>query len=219
VLHGDAQVAARCVPAESVGGDFYTFSRLGGGRVFVMLGDVSSHGFGAALIMAHILSAAGIHGASAAGPAGTLAALLDSVGAELRSTDMYFTVFHGVLDRAAHTLTWASAGHPYAYQLSRGMPPVRVGATSPPLGLVAAQDIGERTVEWRDDDLLCLWTDGLVDARNPEGEAYGEARMLETLVRLRDEPVECIVDAVLTEADAWAVRPVVDDRTLLVLRL
>jgi len=219
VLHGDAQVAARCVPAESVGGDFYTFSRLGGGRVSVMLGDVSSHGFGAALIMAHILSAAGIHGASAAGPAGTLAALLDSVGAELRSTDMYFTVFHGVLDRAARTLTWASAGHPYAYHLARGAAPVRVGATSPPLGLVTAQDIGERTVEWRDDDLLCLWTDGLVDARNSDGEAYGEARLLETLMRLRDEPVERIVEAVLVEADAWTVQPVADDRTLLVLRL
>ena len=101
VLQGDAQVAARCMPADSVGGDFYTFGRLGHGRVGVMLGDVSSHGFGAALIMAHILSAAGIHAASAAGPGQALAALLDSVGSELHSTDMYFSVFHGVLDPAA----------------------------------------------------------------------------------------------------------------------
>ena len=49
VLHGDALVAAKCVQADWVGGDFYTWSRLGRGRVGVMLGDVSSHGFSAAL--------------------------------------------------------------------------------------------------------------------------------------------------------------------------
>ena len=52
VLQGDAEVAARCFPADSVGGDFYTFTRLGRGRVGVMLGDVASHGFSAALVMA-----------------------------------------------------------------------------------------------------------------------------------------------------------------------
>jgi sigma-B regulation protein RsbU (phosphoserine phosphatase) len=218
VLHGEADVAARCVPAESVGGDFYTFSRLGGGRVGVMLGDVSSHGFGAALVMAHILSAAGIHGASAAGPGEALAGLLDSVGSELRSTEMYFTVFHGVFDRHAQTLTWASAGHPYAYRVPRDGPPERLGATCPPLGLVDASEIAERTVTWCDRDLLCLWTDGLVDARDERGTAYGEARLLDALVRLRESPVEGIVSEVLADADAWASHPA-DDRTMLVLRL
>ena len=62
VLQGDAEVAAcRCLPADSVGGDFYTFSRLGRGRVGVVLGDVASHGFSAALVMALVLAAAGIH--------------------------------------------------------------------------------------------------------------------------------------------------------------
>ena len=217
VLHGEAQVAARCVPAESVGGDFYTFGRLGGGRVGVMLGDVSSHGFGAALVMAHILSAAGIHGASASGPGEALAGLLDSVGAELHSTEMYFTVFHGVFDWSAHTLTWASAGHPYAFRVPRNGPPERLGATCPPLGLVPASEIAQRCVAWHDGDLLCLWTDGLVDARDDRGTAYGEARLLESLVRLRESPVEEIVCNVLADADAWAAHPA-DDRTLLVLR-
>lgn len=218
VLQGDAQVAARCMPADSVGGDFYTFGRLGNGRVGVMLGDVSSHGFGAALIMAHILAAAGIHAASADGPGEALTALLDSVGGELHSTDMYFSVFHGVLDPAAATLRWASAGHPHAFRLPRDGPPERLEATCPPLGLVAPGEIAERCVAWRRDDLLCLWTDGLVDARDEQGGAYGEGRLLDALVRLRDEPVERIVRVVLADADAWAAHPA-DDRTLLVLRL
>ena len=96
--------------------------------------------------------------------------------------------------------------------------PERVGATSPPLGMVAAREIEERTMPWQHDDLLCAWTDGLVVACDASGAPYGEGRLLYTLKRLRGEPVERIVDAVMADADAWSAHPV-DDRTLLVLRL
>jgi sigma-B regulation protein RsbU (phosphoserine phosphatase) len=219
VLYGEAQVAARCIPVDSVGGDFYTFSRLGQGRVAVMLGDVSSHGFGAALVMALVLSAAGIHVETIGSPEATLDALLNSVGDELRSAEMYFTVFYGVLDRHAGTLRYASAGHPHAFRVPQGGEPERLLATSPPVGL-AVQGVSEaRQVAWdASGDLLCLWTDGLVDATNAEGERYGDARLLEALVRRRSLPVEEILAGVLAEAGAWT-ETAADDRTLLVMRL
>ncbi len=217
VLQGDAQVAARCAPAESVGGDFYTFSRLGEGRVGVMLGDVSSHGFSAALVMALVLSAAGIHVAAAQHPDEVLRALLESVGEELRTTEMYFSVFYGVVDPRAGTLTYASAGHPHAFRLPRDGAPERLGATAPPLGLVLAGHARREVVRWTPGDTLCLWTDGLVDARNADGEAYGEARLLGRLARHATEPPDDLLAAVLADADAWTDRPA-DDRTLLVLR-
>src|SRR5262249_49332164 len=83
VLGEDAQVAARCFPADSVGGDFYTFTRLGRGRVGVMLGDVSSHGYSAALVAALVMAAAGIHAAASLTPDETLAALQESLATEL----------------------------------------------------------------------------------------------------------------------------------------
>ena len=219
VLYGEAQVAARCIPVDSVGGDFYTFSRLGHGRVAVMLGDVSSHGFGAALVMALVLSAAGIHVETIGSPEATLDALLNSVGDELRSADMYFTVFYGVLDRHARTLRYASAGHPHAFRLPREGEPERLLATSPPVGL-AVQGVSEaRQVAWDTaGDLLCLWTDGLVDATNADGERYGDARLLDTLSSRRHLPVEEILAGALAEADAWTTKAA-DDRTLLVMRL
>jgi serine phosphatase RsbU (regulator of sigma subunit) len=67
-------------------------------------------------------------------------------------------------------------------------------------------------------DLLVLWTDGLVDARNEEGEPFGEERLLAQVCARRGEPVDAIVKAVLEEADAFGSQPV-DDRTLLVLRI
>jgi len=185
----------------------------------VMLGDVSSHGFGAALVMALVLSAAGIHVETIGSPEATLDALLNSVGDELRSAEMYFTVFYGVLDRRAATLRYASAGHPHAFRIPRVGDPERLLATSPPVGL-AVQGVSEaRQIAWDvEGDLLCLWTDGLVDATNEAGERYGDARLIEALSCRRGLPVEEILAGALAEADAWT-RTAADDRTLLVMRL
>ena len=217
VLHGDAVVAARCVPAEWVGGDFYTFSRHGHGRVGVMLGDISSHGFSAALVMALVLSAAGIHAGAASTPDETLAALLESLAGELARTEMYLSVFYGVIDPKTSRLCYANAGHPHAFRISAAGQ-ARLEATAPPLGLATADSIRRELVDWAVDDLLCIWTDGLVDARSPVGEAFGEHRLLATLARLRESAPDDIVAAVMDEVHAFAGAGG-DDRTLLVLRL
>ncbi len=219
LLQGDAVVAVRCLPAEQVGGDFYTFNRLGLGLVGVMVGDVSSHGFAAALVMAGVMAAAGIHASGATAPNITLAELRDSIAAKLASSDTYLTVFYGILDPLHQRVTWASAGHPYAFQIPASGPPERLDATAPPLGLAGSAAIGVRSLPWVTGvDLLCLWTDGLVDAANAAGERFGEARLLAALSCRRTLEPERIVAEVLAEADAFAPHPV-DDRTLLVLRL
>ena len=219
VLQGDAEVFARCLPADSVGGDFYTFSRLGRGRVGVMLGDVASHGFSAALVMAMVMSAAGIHAAAETTPDETLAALLDSLSSELAKTEMHFSVFYGVLDPQARRLSYASAGHPHAFRVPRAGAPQRLEATAPPLGLAALGTIQRRQIEWMPGtDLLVLWTDGLVDARNEAGEAYGEQRLLDSIAAHRTESAEAIVGAVLAQAESFGGEPI-DDRTLLVMRI
>jgi sigma-B regulation protein RsbU (phosphoserine phosphatase) len=219
VLQGDAEVAARCLPADSVGGDFYTFTRLGRGRVGVMLGDVASHGFSAALVMALVMAAAGIHAAASATPDETLAALIESLSAELAETEMHFSVFYGVLDPDRGHLTYANAGHPHAFRVPRSGPPERLESTAPPLGLGTGASVQRRQLPWSvGSDLLVLWTDGLVDAKNEAGEPFGEQRLLDCVVKLRHQSPEAIVRAVLEDADAFGARPT-DDRTLLVLRI
>ncbi len=217
VLQGDAQVAAICRPVDSVGGDFYTFARLGNGRVGVMLGDVSSHGFSAALVMALVMSAAGIHAAAGSTPDEVLSAMLESLGDELASTEMYLSVFYGVLDPANRRLIYASAGHQHAFRLPAGGAPERLPTTAPPLGLADHASIHLRQVEWvPGQDLLCLYTDGLVDQREAEG--FGEERLMAELARRRQESPDAIVRAVFQEADKATPHPA-DDRTLLVMRV
>jgi len=219
VLGGDAEVAARCVQADQVGGDFYTFNRFGRGRVGVMLGDVSSHGFAAALVMALVIAAAGIHAAGSATPNETLERLLDSISEELATTEMYLTVFYGVLDPRAAQLSYASAGHPHAWRIPPSGVPERLEATAPPLGLAARGNIELRRVPWSmGEDLLCMCTDGFLDARDLEGEPFGESRLLEGIAARRHLPAEAIVAALIAEVRAFAPHPA-DDLTLLVLRM
>jgi sigma-B regulation protein RsbU (phosphoserine phosphatase) len=217
VLLGEAEVAVRCQPAASVGGDFYTFLPLGSGQVGVMLGDVSSHGLSAALVMALVLSAAGIHASAATDPAETLRRLRESLVAKLSSTEMYVSVFYGVLDRTRGVLSYANAGHPYAFRIGGDGTTERLEATAPPLGLGTLAPIYQRTLPWGDHDLLALWTDGLVDAVDAGDQRYGESRLVERLVGLRGLPSDELVTTVMAEVDQFSTAPV-DDRTLLVLR-
>ena len=98
IVSPQADVAARVVPAESVGGDFYHLFRLTPAATGVLLGDVSSHGYQAALIMALAMSASAIHAQGTLDPGAMLHALLDSLREELSSTEMFITVFYGVVD-------------------------------------------------------------------------------------------------------------------------
>lgn len=218
VLQGEAEVAVRCLPVASVGGDFYTFLRLSEGRVGVMLGDVSSHGLPAALVMALVLSAAGIHAAAAVGPAVTLERLRRSLLGKLSQTEMYATVFYAVISSETGRLQYANAGHPHAFQIMADGEARRLEATAPPIGLGVDSQVAQGSMPWsRDGDLLCLWTDGLVDAAAAGGERYGEARLLARLTSLRDRPPEDIVAAIMDEVAQFSPAPE-DDRTLLVLR-
>jgi phosphoserine phosphatase RsbU/P len=218
VLQGAARVAAVSRPVELVGGDFYTFSRLGRGRVGVMIGDVSSHGFSAALIQAMVMSAAGIHAGAVNSPDETLMLLHESVAPELQRADMYFSVFYGVVDPHRGRLDYASAGHPHAFRIPAEGEPERLTATAPPMGLGPGH-VASRYVPWEPtDDLLALWTDGLVEARTQNGEMFGEARLLELLCEHRKAAPEEIVAKVFEAHDGFAPHPG-DDRTLVVLRI
>jgi sigma-B regulation protein RsbU (phosphoserine phosphatase) len=198
VVAPEATVAARVVPAESVGGDFYNLFPLGPSRTGVMIGDVSGHGYRAALIMALTMSAAAIHAQATADPGGMLRALFASVSGELATTEMYLSAFYGIVDRAMGTLCYANAGHPHAFVLGADGRPQRLAALDPPIGMVP---IGATTAErpWHRGDLLILFTDGITDARAPDGERLGEARVLETIRRHRALPPDQILERVFED--------------------
>ena len=215
---GAARVAARCVPAESVGGDFYHLFHLSGGRLGVIIGDVSSHGFSAALIMALTMSALAIYAQESGPPGEVLRRLHEALIHELETTEMYLSLFYGVIDPAAGRLTYSNAGHPHAFVVRCDGSRARLAATSPPLGIVRFGAYGEADTEWCHEDLLCLFTDGLSDAFLG-AEEDGETRILDEVVRLRAEAVTDILEGIFAVADRPNGSAPPDDRTAVLVRV
>lgn len=214
-----ATVAARVVPADSVGGDFYQLVRLREGQTGVMVGDVSSHGYRAALIMALTMSAAAIHAQQSHDPAETLAAVLESLGDELANTEMFISTVYAVVDPAEGMLYYANAGHPHAFVLRANGSAERLLAGAPPLGLVSATPACARTHWTAGKDLLIVFTDGISEALDGAGRMLGEEPVLAAARGVRDRDPDAVLAAVFAALDAHTGgAPLRDDLTLVVLR-
>jgi sigma-B regulation protein RsbU (phosphoserine phosphatase) len=222
VLGTKADLAVRCRSADVVGGDFYNLLSLHGDRVGVMIGDVSSHGFGAALIMALAMAASGIHAEAAGTPGHVLRKLEESLANELGRTEMYLSLLYAVIDPAAGSIAYANAGHPHAF-LVRGATGsiIRLEATRTPLGLGGPGESGDRQETWqRREDVLCLFTDGITDATDDAGRRFGEERVLGHVQALRSKPAQQALEAIFADLAAFTGgAPSADDRTLLIARV
>jgi sigma-B regulation protein RsbU (phosphoserine phosphatase) len=215
----EAQVAARVVPAEDVGGDFYNLYRFSGGRIGVMIGDVSGHGYQAALIMALTMSASSIHAQGTDDPAEMLRRLYGSVKEELTTTEMFVSALYAVVDREQRVLRYGNTGHPHAFVITRDGRAERLRAGGPPLGM-SDQPPESVSRPWDPEgDVLLLFTDGVADARNREGQRLDERPVLDIVLKHRDESPTQIADRVFALLDEYtADAPRRDDLTLLILK-
>jgi sigma-B regulation protein RsbU (phosphoserine phosphatase) len=216
---GSADAAARVEPTELVGGDFYQLFELPGGRVGVMLGDVSLHGFPSALIMTLTMSAAGIYAREAESPAAVLRKLDDALSDELATTEMFLSVFYGVIDPAAGVLSYSNAGHPHAFAIRDDGAFERLTATDPPVGFAGADSYSEEAVAWQSGtDLLLLFTDGLSDTLPTRNLKNGETQVVETAVMNRFRKPAEIIGALFDLSSDAQRSALADDRTALVVR-
>ena len=183
VVAPEARAAARVVPAESVGGDFFLLARLDNDRTGVLIGDVAGHGYQAALVMALALSAAAIHVQAAFDPSIAVEAVQRSLADELASTDMSLTLCYVVIDSRVGELRFANAGHPHAFRVGRDGDCTRLAAIAPPIGFSDAS-IDECVMAWRPGDRVVLFTDGLPDALDARDARLGERRILDLLATM-----------------------------------
>ena len=165
------------------------------------------------------MSAAGIYAREAESPAHVLRKLDDALADELATTEMFLSVFYGVIDPAAGVLTYANAGHPHAFVLRADGGSERLTATDPPVGFAGPDSYGEESVAWMSgEDLLLLFTDGLSDTLATKSLKNGEAQVVECAVRHRfREPPDIIHELFELSADA-SMSALADDRTALVVR-
>jgi len=211
-----ADVAARCEPADSVGGDFYHLFRLPGDRLGVMLGDVSSHGYSAGLIMALTMSAASLTVRDREEPAEVLRGIHHELVRKLESTEMYMTLCYAVLDPAAGRMRYANAGHPHAFRISTDGAQ-RLEALNPPLGIAEFDSYAQRELDWvQGRDMLLMFTDGISECLDFD-RMWSDERLTQMAMERSGDSAQEVLDRVFELASAPG-GVAADDRTALVVK-
>jgi phosphoserine phosphatase RsbU/P len=171
------QLEAECVPVGAVGGDWYDYIPLSGGRVAIVLADVSGKGMPAALLMSAARGIVRSLAPLANGP-GEVLARVNQMLLDDFPTGRYITMIYAVLDPVRRTLTFASAGHPWPL-LCHGtdVRPLHSNAGMP-LGLLPCE-FTEHTVTLCHEFRLLFYTDGISEALNREDQEFGSGRLTE----------------------------------------
>jgi len=187
--------------AQVVGGDFYDFVELPNSRLCIVVGDVSGKGIPAALLMAKLMSDVRYIALAEAQPTDAVARLNDSFG--WRAPEGRFvTLLYLVLDPAARRVECVNAGHPSGliYRRASGAVDKIAAGDNFPLGLKKDTPFTSTVCELAAGDVMALFTDGVTEAMNAEGEMYGADRLEKTL-RAAALPAPQLLTRVLNDID------------------
>lgn len=217
-------IAAVCIPATEVGGDYYDLLPLPNDRLAVLVADVSGKGTSAALYMAELkglmMSLSRVHDS----PATILAEANRILAGDIDSRS-FITMSYAVVEPRARRMRYARAGHSPLIQLMAATGTTRLLA---PPGLGLGLDRGERFEELLKEeemplasgDVFLFFTDGISEAMNVRGELFGEARMCALLERDPSASSEHVRERILAEVKAFVGEaPQHDDMTMVVLRV
>ena len=213
-----ATVSSHYRAATEIGGDYFDFLRLPTGDVGIAFGDVSGHGLTSGIVMAMAKSALLVQVDYDHAPRAVLDVLNEIVMKTAPKRTM-MTFFFGVLDPRAQTLRFSSAGHldPYVFRAATG----KLEALSSwgfPLGVRRREPYREHHVEFMPGDRLVLYSDGLIEAIDDDGNPFGFERFEQTIVSSGHLAADDIKKALLAAVRKFTRnRPPEDDQTLVVV--
>lgn len=219
------ECAARCHEAGAVGGDGYDFIDLGGGRLAVVLADVSGKGVPGAILWANLQATLRSQASDLGGDLPRLIEVVNRLFFAATAPEHFATLFLGVYDDGTRRLRYVNCGHnaPLLARANGGLE--TLASTAPALGLIERWTAQEAEIEFRPGDTLLIYSDGVTEARRLEDsdpaegdDEFGEARLAESLHRRRVEPLADLPARLLAEVEAFAGPEPQDDRTLVVLR-
>jgi sigma-B regulation protein RsbU (phosphoserine phosphatase) len=195
------QLAVTLKPAGETSGDFYDVCLLPNGRLALLIADVVGKGVSAALYMALIWTL--LRTLAAEHPTRPDLMIEAANRRTLSVTEtragQFATVFYGILDPATGTLVYCNAGHCPSLLLSaqNGVDVQELDVTGVPLGLFANETWEQRVVQLAPGDGLVLYTDGVTEARNEEGEFFDEDRLVASARAHLGRPARELRDAIL----------------------
>ncbi|HEX5883943.1 MAG TPA: PP2C family protein-serine/threonine phosphatase, partial [Pyrinomonadaceae bacterium] len=225
------EIAGFCEPARGVGGDYYDFIDFDSRLLGLAIADVAGKGMPAALLMSTVQAtlrsltarngANGSTGGSAGYELSSIVSKLNRLLFNSTNGEHYVTFFYATFDQSTQRLTYVNAGHnPPLYLPGSGSEFRHLTSGGLVAGAFEDADYEQETVQMERDDLLFLYTDGLTEALNVEGEEFGASRIMETLKSIASLSADQIRDVVARRVKDWcAGMSLYDDLTFVVMKV
>jgi serine phosphatase RsbU (regulator of sigma subunit) len=201
-----------------VGGDYYDYIPIDQDRLGVVIADVSGVGVSAALLMASLRGA--LHEKiPATCDLSDLVAKLNDFVYTSSDSHSFISFFLGVLDRRKDELSYVNAGHNPPVLVGRKGRPAVLESTGLCLGMFPAQVYEEKTVPVKPGDVLCLYTDGIIESRKDQQEEFGDERLVKRIKDSASLAAREIMDKVYEDVFSFTgCNEAGDDMTLVVVR-
>jgi serine phosphatase RsbU (regulator of sigma subunit) len=211
-------VAGHNAPCRTVGGDYFDFFRYGESRVALVLGDVSGKGMPASLLMMGLQARVQVLIEEPKNLAEAMTRLNRITSANCPS-NRFITFFSCIVDGDTGEVAFCNAGHNPPLIVRKSGEVEELSGAGPVLGILGSIEYAEYRTHLDEGDTLVIYSDGVTEAANPEGEEFDTERLGAAVQRSRTEPAGAIVEAVnRAVADFTAGAPQSDDITLIVAR-
>ncbi len=214
-------IAGASFPAEETNGDYYDFLRTPDGKIWIILGDVCSHGLGASLIMTQ--TRAFIHALAMSGsePGVVLERLNQELVKDLDPLH-YVTLVLICFNPESRIMDYVNAGHPSGYVLNAsGDVTHELESMRVPLGFLPDQDFPmSEPIQLEDGDTIVLLSDGVMESQNSDEIQFGDERAIEIIRQYSEESAKDIVGRIYKSVqDHSAGSPQEDDITAIICRV
>jgi sigma-B regulation protein RsbU (phosphoserine phosphatase) len=216
-------IAAYSRPAEFLGGDYFDFIDFSADVHGLVIADVAGHGVSASLQMASIQALARAIIPASPSPAAVVKHIHTLFRHNIRFTT-FVSFFIAAFSSATKTLTYCNAGHNPPLLLcpdhTQKSSVSWLHPTGPAIGLVETTEFGEQALTLRPGDLLVLYTDGVVEATDPNNNLFGMDRLVGAVERLYNSSLKEMVQGIRQSVEGFVVgRPLSDDTTFVVCRI
>jgi sigma-B regulation protein RsbU (phosphoserine phosphatase) len=209
-------IASAWRPASAVSGDYFDVLKFSDSKIALCIADVSGKGMPAALLMSNVQAAVKSFATPTLPPA-ALCAKVNTVVSSNTVDSKFITLCYCLIDTKSHKLVYANAGHNAGLLVRRdgSMKWLECGGTV--LGPFPDLDYEEEEVEYRTGDRILLYTDGVTEVTNQDGDEFGEGRLLELLIEYRHQPAEQLQQTIMSAVAEYSSGSFSDDATIMVV--
>jgi serine phosphatase RsbU (regulator of sigma subunit) len=219
VQHGRLEIAREFIPFREIGGDYYDFIELGPDRVAVAIGDVMGKGVPAALMAANLKASVRSQVQGGAVAPEEVTRRVNRLFWDVTPQGLFCSLFFAVFDLERGALEYVNAGHHYPFLVRRDGTILDLTEGGTVVGLAEESRYRRGGARLETEDLVVLYSDGVTDRGNAEGELFGVERLKEAALRNRADAARIVLYSLLGDVQGWSAgTPAEDDSTLIVAK-